>query len=121
MMAGSNDCRLGVVFSPQWELGVTRLSALLHHTSTQQQGEGRVLHSSLPLSSVPTLYLPSSVDHSKRVLWAVSKVRPWVLAAGKGECFMVPEIKAVWKVCIFVCLSARLSVLLAARRDRPSV
>lgn len=115
MMAGSNDCKLGVVFSPQWELRVTLLSAL-HHTSIQQ-GEGCALHSFRPLSSVPTPYLPSSVDHSKRVLWAVSKVHPWVLAAGEGECFMVREIKAVWEVCIFVCQYAGPSHLLLGEVD----
>lgn len=86
------------------------------------------------LSTAPPLrpqrlhqHQPSSVHHhSNSVLWAasevaVSNVHPGVLAAGEGECCVTPERKAVWEVCIVVCLSVGTPVPPAARRGRPSV
>lgn len=52
---------------------------------------------------------------------AVSNVRPWVLEAREGECFMTSEIKAVGEVCIFFVSIPVTPVTLAARRGRPSV
>lgn len=113
MRAGSNVCKLGVVVSPQGARSDPAQCAS-PHKHTKRRG----VRSTAPAHCPQCLLLWTIL---KRVLWVVSKVCPSVLAAGEGECFTVPERKAVWEVCIFVCLSARLSVPLAARRGRPSV
>lgn len=101
MMAGGNasehDCKPGVSFSPQCK----------PHRTLGRQGLGHARQGSLPLSSGPVSALPSAGDYSNVLSGllffdvAVSNVRPWVLEAREGECFMTSEIKAVGEVCIF--------------------
>lgn len=92
------------------------------HCTSKQQGQAcspRRLPS-VPSASTSISLLPCIIILI--VLWAasevaVSNVHPGVLAAGEGECCVTPERKAVWEVCIVVCLSARLSPLLLGEVD----
>lgn len=95
-MPSEHDCKPGVSFSPQCKphrtLGSKDLGMLPKAPSLCPQG---LCQHCLLLGIILTVLSGLLFDV------AVSNVRPWVLEAREGECFMTSEIKAVGEVCIF--------------------